>query len=643
VNGAGSGNGGGNGIDDDGHNGTGESAAGGTHADDSSTTYERGRRKGPAGEALPHRMSGGWDRHDAISTTSWQQPPEHLVASMARDVVVDMGWGRVLFGQTFRSAASIVAQLRDEAEGRRDICLYARDPHVLVAKAPQELFVDPSYTYRFWLHQALPRRDPLRGVIVRALATRDDAEAVNRVYVRCGMVPAPAEILWANQQARHITYLVAEDSRTGELIGTVAGIDHALAFDDPEGGSSLWTLAVDPATQLPGVGEALVRALVERFQTRGRAYLDLSVMHDNRPAIALYDKLGFERVPVFAIKRKNAINERLFVGEHEGLDDLNPYARIIADEALRRGVTVEVLDARAGEVRLSHGGRSIVTRESLSELTTAVAMSRCDDKRHTRRILSRAGLPVPAGRDATFDDADHDFLADVGEVVVKPARGEQGMGITVGVTSGDELDRAVALARSYCPEVLIEERVGGEDLRIVVIDHEVVAAAVRRPAEVVGTGTHTVRDLIEAQSRRREAATGGESSIPLDDETARTVEAAGHSLDDVLAAGARLTVRRTANLHTGGTIHDVTAELHPDLAAAAVEASHAIDIPVTGLDMIVPRPDGPDGVFIEANERPGLANHEPQPTAERFVDLLFPTTKALPWGWRPGEVGTLRP
>jgi hypothetical protein len=29
-------------------------------------------------------------------------------------------------------------------------------------------------------------------------------------------------------------------------------------------------------------------------------------------------------------------------------------------------------------------------------------------------------------------------------------------------------------------------------------------------------------------------------------------------------------------------------------------------------------------VFIEANERPGLANHEPQPTAERFIDLLFP-------------------
>jgi GNAT-family acetyltransferase (TIGR03103 family) len=286
-------------------------------------------------------------------------------------------------------------------------------------------------------------------------------------------------------------------------------------------------------------------------------------------------------------------------------------------------------------MKLTHGGRSIVTRESLSELTTAVAMSRCDDKRHTRRILAAAGLPVPRGRDATFDEGDLAFLHEVGDVVVKPARGEQGQGITVGVTDPEQLEAAIELARRFSTSVLLEERVLGEDLRVVVIDHEVVAAAVRRPATVRGNGQHRVRELIEAQSRRREAATQGESTIPVDPETERTVAAAGYSLDDVLPEGELLAVRRTANLHTGGTIHDVTADIHPDIAAAAVQASEAIGVPVTGLDLIVASPDADAGVFIEANERPGLANHEPQPTAERFIDLLFPTTRALPWGWRP--------
>ena len=83
-------------------------------------------------------------------------------------------------------------------------------------------------------------------------------------------------------------------------------------------------------------------------------------------------------------------------------------------------------------------------------------------------------------------------------------------------------------------------------------------------------------------------------------------------------------VAKTANLHTGGTIHDVTEEVHPGLVEAAIRVAVELDIPVVGVDFVVPSPYGPEYVFIEANERPGLANHEPQPLVQRFVDLLFP-------------------
>jgi D-alanine-D-alanine ligase-like ATP-grasp enzyme len=90
--------------------------------------------------------------------------------------------------------------------------------------------------------------------------------------------------------------------------------------------------------------------------------------------------------------------------------------------------------------------------------------------------------------------------------------------------------------------------------------------------------------------------------------------------------GRQILVRKTANLHTGGTIHDVTGQLHPVLRDTAEAAARALRIPVVGLDFLVPAPDAPDYVIIEANERPGLANHEPQPTAQRFIDLVFPYT-----------------
>jgi GNAT-family acetyltransferase (TIGR03103 family) len=549
----------------------------------------------------------------------------------AADVAVDMGWGRLVFGQTYDDPHAVAAELRSEEIGQRDICVYHPDPHVLVSAAPHELFVDPSHTYRIWFVEDVePWSSP--GVRVRRMEA-DDIEAVNHIYLRSGMVTAPPEVMAGNAVSDGFVYLVAEDEGTGEVIGTVTGVDHARIFDDPEQSCSLWCLAVDPQAMRGGVGESLTRSLLAEFSKRGRLYLDLSVMHDNVPALRLYEKLGFMRVPVYAVKRKNPINERFFVPPPSSdYDALNPYARIIADEARRRGILVEVVDAEGGFLRLTHGGRSIVTRESLSEMTSAVAVSWSDDKRVTRRLLAKAGLCVPKGQAASTPEADAAFLARVGEVVVKPARGEQGRGITVGVTADAELHEAVARAREYCVDVLLEECCAGEDLRVVVINHEVVAAAVRRPASVVGDGEHTVAELIAAQSRRRAAATGGESTIPMDEITIATVRAAGWALDSVLPPGERLEVRRTANLHTGGTIHDVTPELHPTLAAAAVEASRVLQLPVTGIDLIVPDVTGPEYVIIEANERPGLANHEPQPTAQRFLDLLFPTSTALPRG-----------
>ena len=365
--------------------------------------------------------------------------------------------------------------------------------------------------------------------------------------------------------------------------------------------------------------------MAEYFIARGRSYLDLSVMHNNHEAIRLYEHLKFERINTFSVKKKNPFNEPLFIGAQPE-EALNPYAKIITREAQRRGIGINVLDEEAGFFELSLGGRTITCRESLSELTTSIAMSRCDDKAVTHRILRKAGLRVPAQAEVKDTAQAEAFLIENEAVVVKPARGEQGAGISVDVRSREDLTHAIEEARQHCNTVLLEEYATGFDLRIIVIDGRVVAAAIRKPPRIKGTGRDSVRELIEKQSRRRAAATDGESRIPFDRETLRCVNDAGYDMDEVLPYAQDLTVRKTANLHTGGTLHDVTEKLHPTLRQAAVEAAAAIDIPVTGLDFIVPDPKAEDYVIIEANERPGLANHEPQPTAERFIDLLFPST-----------------
>jgi GNAT-family acetyltransferase (TIGR03103 family) len=544
---------------------------------------------------------------------------------MARDVVVDCGWGRLIFGHTFKDNNQLAEVLCDEEPGRRDIALYLRDPHVVLSLAPQEFFLDPSHTYRLWMDQYRPSQMHGKNFVIRKLQTEEDIEAVNRIYVERHMVPPGIDFLWQNRKSRDLTFLVAADTVSSEVIGTVLGVDHQRVFNDPENGSSLWCLAVDPQTTHPGVGEDLVRHLAAHFLARGRAFMDLSVMHDNTQAIALYEKLGFQRVPVFCIKHKNPINEPLFTAPALKAR-LNPYAKIIVDEARRRGIAAQIIDEEGGYFSLTLGGRSVVCRESLTELTNAVAMSRCQDKAVTLRLLRADGLRVPEQQVAATPEENYAFLKVQERVVIKPADGEQGAGISVDVRTVEELDTAIKTAKQYDGKVLLEKFHEGQDLRVIVIGYKVVAGAIRRPAQITGNGHQTVRELIEKQSRRRAAATGGESRIPLDAETKRCIRLAGYEMDSILPMDKVLAVRKTANLHTGGTIHDITEHLHPQLIEAAKKAARALDIPVVGLDFLVASPMKNEYVIIEANERPGLANHEPQPTAQRFIDLLFPQT-----------------
>ncbi|HET9664739.1 MAG TPA: hypothetical protein VFP00_10990, partial [Burkholderiales bacterium] len=82
-------------------------------------------------------------------------------------VVLDCGWGSLIFAQTFKTNEDIVAALRQERPDRRDIAFYVRDPHVLLSLAPQETFLDPSHTYRLDLSTYRAGRRSPKGYFIR--------------------------------------------------------------------------------------------------------------------------------------------------------------------------------------------------------------------------------------------------------------------------------------------------------------------------------------------------------------------------------------------------------------------------------------------------------------------------------------------
>ena len=62
------------------------------------------------------------------------------------------------------------------------------------------------------------------------------------------------------------------------------------------GEAEIITIAVDPAARRKGLGRALMRRVAAEALARGAEAIFLEVAEDNAPAIALYERLGFEAV-----------------------------------------------------------------------------------------------------------------------------------------------------------------------------------------------------------------------------------------------------------------------------------------------------------------------------------------------------------
>jgi len=348
--------------------------------------------------------------------------------------MLQCGWGRLIFADTFPAPERLAEAILSENKDQRDIALYLVDPHLVLNCAPQQIFLDPSNTYRLNMadYEASDKK-PI-GFSIKKVEHKEQIDEINRIYSTLKMVPLKSEYVWENRHAKEFTYFIAVQNETGEVLGVAMGADHQACGEHMPNSCSLWAVGVDPQAELPGVGTCLCRHIVEHYKELGRDFMDVSVIHDNAMAQKLYEKMGFKRCYIFAAKRRNRINERLFVGA-PAPDGYNPYAAIIINEALRRGIAVDPISPERNYFRLSLGGRSVTCWESLTTMTSAIALKRAEDKQFTHEVLRAAGLSTPDQILAGDQRRNLQFLNRHKSVVIKPVAGEQGQGISVDVRS----------------------------------------------------------------------------------------------------------------------------------------------------------------------------------------------------------------
>ncbi len=319
------------------------------------------------------------------------------------------------------------------------------------------------------------------------------------------------------------------------------------------------------------------------------------------------------------------------------LDMLGPSTNSIVEEARRRGIPTLRLN-EASLVQIGYGAKQRRIQATMTDRTSALGVEIADEKSATKRLFERSGIPTAGGAMVgSFAEA-LSVAADIGyPVAVKPETGNHGRGITARVSNESELESAYQSAHRTCASVIVERSLSGFDFRVLVINGKLCAAAMREPAHVNGDGRSSIRHLIEQVNRDPRRGIGHErvlTSITVDHMTERLLALRGYELDDVLPEGERLYLKSTANLSTGGTARDVTAEVHQDVRLMCERIARLVGLDCIGIDIVAPglgSPLDPElaGV-VEVNAAPGFRMHlDPTQGAARnvarqFVEMLFP-------------------
>jgi cyanophycin synthetase len=313
-----------------------------------------------------------------------------------------------------------------------------------------------------------------------------------------------------------------------------------------------------------------------------------------------------------------------------------PSTRAIVEAAKERGIPAMRLN-EGSLVQLGYGKYLRRIQATIADSTKAIGVDIASDKELTKRLLDIAAIRVPRGGVVREEQEALEMLTAIGKpVVVKPYNGNQGRGVSLCLNTPAEVRRAFQLAKQEAERVIVEEYIEGRHYRVVVVGGQVVAAAERVPAHVIGDGVHTIEQLIELENSHPLRGNGHEkplTKIKIDALVLSYLARTGRRLDDIPAPGERVYLRDNANLSTGGIAIDVTGDIHPDNARLCERVAKIIGLDICGIDLVtkgISQPMGEEGAVIEVNAAPGIRMHhfpsagQPRNVGNAIVEMLFP-------------------
>ncbi|AAK79507.1 glutamate--cysteine ligase [Clostridium acetobutylicum] len=325
---------------------------------------------------------------------------------------------------------------------------------------------------------------------------------------------------------------------------------------------------------------------------------------------------------------------------NEDYTKLELSTQILINEALDRKIQVDILDMEDNFIRLKKGDKvEYVKQATKTSLDNYIAPLIMENKEVTKIVLKENGINVPEGvtlKEAS--EAKEKFSLFYGkDTVVKPKSTNFGKGVIIlkQLRSIEDFENAVNQAFEYDNSVMVEEFIAGKEYRFLVIGDETIAVLHRVPANVIGDGVHSIKELVD--EKNKDPRRGQGYVKPLEKIVLGTIEKeylsfSNRDFDYVPDKNEIVYLRENSNVSTGGDSIDFTDEILEGYKKIAVRAANAVGAKICGADIIIndinEEPNAKNHSIIELNFNPAIHMHdfpyrgENRHVERKILDLL---------------------
>jgi len=316
-------------------------------------------------------------------------------------------------------------------------------------------------------------------------------------------------------------------------------------------------------------------------------------------------------------KYKKEAYEKRF--NFRGFEDLELSTQILMKEAIKKGISVEVIDRYENFIALKYEGKTEyvkqATKTSKDNYVTVLIM---ENKSVTKKVLKNNNVRVPEGFEFhSMDEAMNNLNKLINKpIVIKPKSTNYGIGISIFSegTNKENIMEALKIAFSNDNTVLVEKFIKGKEFRFLIIDDEVAGILYRVPANIRGDGVRNITELVN--EKNKDSLRGYKYRTPLEKIKLGEIEknylnTQNKDFNYVPNKDEIIYLRENSNISTGGDSIDFTDDILDKYKKIAIEAAKKVGAKICGVDMIIEDYENENSSYgiIELNFNPAIHIH----------------------------------